>query len=193
MPSDPITHDDPPTRTSAPDSEPSTDENHTGLAAASGSVLGQLRTQYAQSLAARTTILQLPIIENLWARFSPIGARDLERARKQRLVSMNDNIKVCADAITLHCEEILFGETADELEPLHSVIERETGSALSGPIRFDARLAQIFDLKVDSPRQVVLGLLTRPDDDMPFLNFFDELARWSQGAAGRAVEDAVGE
>lgn len=158
------------------------------------SILGRLRADYDRTLASRTTILQLPWLDDLWGRFTPVDVADYERARKLNVTTVEDNLVATADVVAAHCVEILIGPDRDTAEPLRDVIERETGRALSGPVRFDANLAELFGLEgADRARQIVLGLLTRPEDKLPFTAFTEALIRWSRGEAGKAVDDVVGE
>jgi len=166
--------------------------------AAQGSILAQLRSEYDKSMAERTIILALPWLDGLWGKFTPIDVPDYEEARKRRVETMDDNLLMTADSIARHCVEILYGDSRETAEPLQAVVERETGKTLSGPIRFDENLALMFGIEDPTgaplrPRAIVLGLLTRPTDKLPFTAFAEKLVLWSRGEAGKAVEDAVGE
>lgn len=197
MATDTDTHDDPVTSASAPDapaSAPIPGSVRDSRDAPPESILGRLRADYDRTLASRTTILRLPWLENLWARFTPVDVADYERARRANVVTIDDNLVMTADTVAAHCVEILVGPDRDTAEPLRDVIERETGRTLSGPVRFDAALAELFGLEgADRPRAIVLGLLTRTTDSLPFTAFTEELIRWSRGESGRAVDDVVGE
>lgn len=162
--------------------------------APAASILGRLRDQYERSLASRTVILRLPWLDDMWARFTPVDVADYEQARKANVRTVEDDLVMTADSIAKHCVEILVGPDADHTEPLRDVIERETGRSLSGPVRFDSSLAELFGMQgYDRQRQIVLGLLTRPEDKLPFTAFAEQLLRWSRGESGKAVDDVVGE
>lgn len=198
MPTDADTPTTPGTPPSAPEAAASAPDRMTpppdSRTAPAQSVLGRLRADYERTLASRTTVLRLPWLDDLWARFTPVDVVDYERARRLNVTTVDDNLVATADVVATHCVEILIGPDRDSAEPLADVIQRETGRALSGPVRFDANLAELFGLEgADRPRQIVLGLLTRPTDKLPFTAFTEELIRWSRGESGKAVDAAVGE
>lgn len=165
-------------------------------AAPKGSILGRLRQRYDESVAQRQRLFELPWLDGLWGLFTPIDIADFERLKKVSNPSTDENVLYTAEALVAHCQEIYYGDTRETARPFGEIIAEEAGGGTAPTIRFDRQLGTIFGLPeviLDSPRGVMLALLTRTEDKLPFMAFADEILKWSAKQTGEAVESVLGE
>jgi hypothetical protein len=144
-------------------------------------------------MAGRAQLFELPWLTDLWAMMTPIDVADFEKARKVD-VGTEENLVFTAEAIAKHCVEIYYGSTKSTARPLAEIVAEETGTPLASPIRFDQRFAEIFGLgSLERPRAIVLGLLTRPTDALPFTAFAEKVILWSRKESGATADSVLGE
>jgi hypothetical protein len=143
------------------------EDNDGELATTAGSRIDRVKKRHQ---AGRKPLF-LPIPEwdgDVWVRYGKVGAKVLTAAvggRRKRPVVANSEMLVAA------CQEIY-------------VIDDETGKRVpiaeagQQPVRFDGRLAELFELKGDTPVKIVMGMYR---DDVAIGRHAQRVINWQNG------------
>jgi hypothetical protein len=118
----------------------------------------------------RSDYLDLPIPEwdgDVVVRFERIPRKTIVQAQNMRNARAS-NAQLLVDA----CREILVRDDDGTLHPASE------GDGIASPVRFDARLAEMFGLRADNPRQIVAAMYA---DDIAIAHHGKRVYEWQTG------------
>lgn len=148
------------------------------------SLVDRIRERHAQ----RKPYIERPIPQwdgDVVVRYGRIPKKVIAQATKRRLSALASN----AELLVAACQEVFVRDDAGDLRPASEA------DGMPAPVRFDGRLAELFDLRGAAPRDIAIAMY---GDDLAIGKDAQRILDWQTGGDlddldVEEVEDDLGE